>query len=414
MAVKDTSMRETLVTRIPIFDKTKEVFAYELLFKTDFSQNLATKGRNTRDTGSSAPMEAVDGFMVNGLKILSSGKKVFVNFNWEMLLTEMAFIFPNNLLGVGIGQKPDPEKKVLKAAKKLKDAGYTLMLGDEAVESGDCGLCSLADIIGGDFRRFNLEQQTATIESSKDKAIKFLAKSVETATDYGDAEEKGYEYFQGSFFSKADLVPVRNIPSHKLNFLRILKEINKPKVQFDQIEKILKKDVSITYKLLRFINSANFGFKSSVQSIHHALTLLGEMEVRKWLSLIILSGTGTNKPEELIKNTIIRAKFCEAVAAQIKQVKEKDLQRFFLLGMFSMVDAFLDRPMDEIMTELPLESNIKAALLGDEDNRYRQVLDVIVDYEQGDWQNFSDSAKKLNLDEQKIAALYLESVDWAA
>ena len=240
--------------------------------------------------------------------------------------------------------------------------------------------------------------------------MRFLAKSVETATDYKDAAEKGYEYFQGDFFNRADFVPVRNIPSYKVNLLKILKEVNKPDVRFDRIENILKKDVSITYKLLRFINSAKFGLKTTVHSIHHALTLLGEMEVRKWLSLIVLSGTGTDKPQELLKSTIIRSRFCETIAEELGIAH--DLSGYFLMGMFSMVEAFLDRPMGEILSELPLDTAIKAALMGEE-NRFRQVLDVVLDYERGDWKNFSISADKLKLDEKKTVALYLDAVEWA-
>jgi EAL and modified HD-GYP domain-containing signal transduction protein len=135
------------------------------------------------------------------------------------------------------------------------------------------------------------------------------------------------------------------------------------------------------------------------------------MEVRKWLSLIVLSGTGTDKPQELLKSTIIRARFCETIAEQLKV--PDDLSGYFLMGMFSMVEAFLDRPMTEILAELPLDAAIKAALMGEE-NRYRQVFDVVLDYERGDWRNFSRSAGKLELDEKKAVALYLEAVEWAS
>jgi EAL and modified HD-GYP domain-containing signal transduction protein len=201
---------------------------------------------------------------------------------------------------------------------------------------------------------------------------------------------------------------VRSIPSYKINLIRILKEINKPTVHFNEIEKILKRDVSITYKLLRFVNSAAFGLKSTVQSIRHALTLLGEVEVRKWLSLIVLSGMGTDKPHELIRSAIIRAKFCESLAAALHY--EKEMSSFFLVGMFSMVDAFLDRPMEEILDELPLKSDIKSALQG-KPNRYRDVLELVLEHERGGWRNVNGVRGRLKLDEQKISTLYLEAVD---
>ncbi|MCP4147963.1 MAG: HDOD domain-containing protein [bacterium] len=401
------NLKEILVTRHPIFDMDKEVFAYELMFKADFQNSV----RHLK--GDESALKAFDGFLINGLKILAGGKKVFINFKSDMLLTEMPFMFPSDLLGIGILEslKKESEKKLTSAIKKLKDSGYMLMLSEEAGKKQDLPLIGLADIIGKDFRTFDLKKEYKDLDSGCLQKVKFLAKSVETAADYDTAVNKGYKYFQGSFFSKADLVPVRNIPSYKINFLRLLKEINKPSVQFNEIEEILKKDVSITYKLLRYINSTKFGFKNSVESIRHALTLLGDLEIRKWLSLIILSGTGTNKPQELIKNTIIRAKFCEFIASV---ARKKELPKFFLMGMFSMVDAFLDRPLEETLLELPLDAKVKAALNGEDDNRFRRVLDVALDYERGDWENLAQSVQKLKLDEKMIGPLYLEAVQWAS
>ncbi|MCP4218856.1 MAG: HDOD domain-containing protein [bacterium] len=395
---------EILVTRQPIFDSKKEVFAYELFFKGDFSANVKERCKADGDTA----LRAVDGFLINGLRILSGGKKVFINFNHEMMVTEIPSMFPKSLLGIAIPTQPDT--KMSRAVKKLKEQGYLLLLNELALDKKNKKILAMVDIIGRDFRGMDIRQQRELFDQNA-PLVKFLAKSVETASDYKAADSQGYEYFQGDFFSKGDLVPMRNIPSYKINFLRILKEINKPDVQFEEIEKILKQDVSITYKLLRFVNSPNFGLKGTVQSIRHALNLLGEMEVRKWLSLIILSGTGTNKPQELIKSTVVRAKFCESLAVKLRQKKE--LSNYFLMGMFSMVDAFLDRPLPEVLSELPLDDKVKGALLGDSRNKLRQVLDAVLDYERGDWRNFSISAKKLKLAENDVARCYLESVEWA-
>ena len=238
---------------------------------------------------------------------------------------------------------------------------------------------------------------------------RFLARGVETSTDFELAAEAGYHYFQGDFFGKEDMISCRNIPSYKLNLMRILKEINKPSVQFDKIEKILQKDVSITYKLLRFVNSAFFGLKTTVQSIRHTLALLGEAEVRKYLSFIVLSSIGTDKPLELIRITIIRARFCEYIASELGF--KSDLSNFFLMGMFSMVNAFLDRPMEDILADLPLVSPVKTALLG-RPNHFRDVLELVKDYERGDWTHLHQMTRRLKIKEKKIAALYLDAVEW--
>lgn len=407
---QDSAAHEFLVARQPIFDKKKDVFAYQLFFKPGIVEQQV----KPRPAADDAPlMRTVDGFLLTGLNRLAEGKKTFITFSPDMLVSELPLMFPKDLLGVEVHPFPGtakPPRKLAAAVKKVKKSGYLLMVGDDAVAGKDVSLLRMADIIGSDFRDLDLKGRAASLREQKVKKARFLAKSVESAADYEAAVAKGYEYFQGGFFNKADLVPVRNIPSHKSNLLNILKEINKPEVHFDRIEQILKKDVSITYKLLRFINSANFGIKSGVHSIRHALNLMGESEVRKWLSLIVLSGAGSDKPQELIKTTIVRAKFCETVAAAADP--GDDLPGYFLVGMFSMVDAFLDRPLAEVIGELPLAPPVKAALMG-EDNRYRRVLDVVTDYEHGDWRNLAHSTAKLKVEEKQLPALYMEAVEWA-
>lgn len=406
MSPEYRNLSEILVTRQPIFDQRKEVVAYNLFFKSSIGVHV----RRTLSEDEENTLQAVDSFLMNGLTTLSGGKKIFIQFSPDLLQEQMPLLFPQKLLGVEIAEKPSAPESIMSAVRHIRGAGYQVMVGDQALEDSDLSLVTLADIVGCDFRCHDVSQCSARMEGVDFKKLKFLAKGVETASDFDSAVSRGYEFFQGDFFSKADLIPVRNIPSLKTTLLRLLKEINKPEVEFHRIEELLKKDVSITYKLLRFINSARFGLKTTVESIRHALNLMGESEVRKWLSLIVLSGTGADKPRELIANTIIRAKFSEALASELGY---DDTPKFFLLGMFSSVDAFLDRPMEEIVSELPLDAELTGALLGRR-NRFRSVLDVILDYERGDWNNLLYSAEELDIDARLLVSLYFSAVEWAS
>ena len=403
-------LQEIVVMREPIFDKKKDVFAYELLFKGGLwkitgETNGPKPGKNVEDD---SPARTAETLLINGLKRLSGGKRMVIHFNRQMLLSEFPFMFPSNLLGIEIQEDADPEKKINKAVEKIKKSGYLVVVTDNVFNEGDIELVKMADIVGVDFRSHGIRKRFSLFEGNPLNP-RFLARGLETPSDFQLASEAGYHYFQGAFFSKADMISFRDIPSYKINLMRILKEINKPSVQFDKIEKILRKDVSITYKLLRFINSAFFGFKTTVQSIRHSLTLLGESEVRKWLSFIVLSSIGTDKPLELIRTTIIRAKFCESAAAELHYTNE--LVQFFLMGMLSMVDAFLDRPMEEILADWPLVSPVKAALLG-EPNHFRAILDLVIAYERGEWDCLLEIAAEFELKEQQIVALYIEALEW--
>jgi EAL and modified HD-GYP domain-containing signal transduction protein len=400
-------MHEIMVSRQPIFNKKKDVFAYELLFKSDLPHSIKTmKDKSAASDDSS--LKAIDSLLVNGLKRLSTGKRAVIHFNHQTLLSEFPLMFPSNLLGIEIQEDADPGNKVTDVIKKMKKAGYLVLMTDRVYNEGEITLVKMADIVGIDFRSRGI-QKRGSIFAGNPSPPRFLARGIESSSDFELAAEAGYHYFQGDFFCKEDLIPCRNIPSYKINLMRILKEINKPSVQFDKIEKILQKDVSITYKLLRFVNSAFFGLKTTVKSIRHALALLGEIEVRKCLSFIVLSSIGTDKPMELIRITIIRAKFCEYIALELGF--KSDLSNFFLMGMFSMVNAFLDRPMDEILADLPLASPVKLALLG-KSNHFRDVLELVTDYEKGNWVHLHQMTRHLKIKEKKVAALYMDAVEW--
>jgi c-di-GMP-related signal transduction protein len=400
-------MHEIMVSRQPIFNKKKDVFAYELMFKSDLPGSIKSI-KDRKAAGDDSSLTAIDSLLVNGLKRLSTGKRVVIHFNHQTLLSEFPLIFPSDLLGIEIREDADPENKVTEVVKKMKKAGYLVLVTERVYNEGEINLVKMADIIGVDFHSQGIQKRDSVLDGSPIPP-RFLARGIENSSDFELAAEAGYHYFQGDFFSKEDMIPCRQIPSYKLNLMRILKEITKPSVQFDKIEKILQKDVSLTYKLLRFVNSAFFGLKTTVQSIRHALTLLGETEVRKFLSFIVLSSIGTDKPQELIRITIIRARFCESIASELDF--KSDLSNFFLMGMFSMVNAFLDRPMDEILADLPLASPVKTALLG-KPNHFRDVLNLVKDYERGNWVHLQQMTQQLKIKEKKVAALYLDAVEW--
>ncbi|MCL4439596.1 MAG: HDOD domain-containing protein [Firmicutes bacterium] len=237
-----------------------------------------------------------------------------------------------------------------------------------------------------------------------------MAEKVETTEMFKEAFEMGYSYFQGYFFSRPIILTGQDIPGYKINYLQALEEVNRPEMDFDRLEGIIKRDVSLSYKLLKYINSAAFGFRSKIDSIKHALVLLGIQEIKNWVSLIILRGMGEDKPDEITTSSILRAKFGELIAPKVGlQERSSDL---FLMGMFSMIDALISRPMTDILDELPIAEDIKRALLGKE-CRYLDLYELILAYEKGNWEEFSALAARIKLDEAEVPKIYLQSLAWA-
>jgi len=394
---------EIYLARQPIFNKYQEVFAYELLYRSGANKFCSSLN------GDEASSEVItNSFLLIGLETLTRGKKAFINFTRNLLENDVAILLPNEIIVVEILQDIEPDEKMLNACKKLKEQGYLLALDNFKYDMKFEPLIDLVDIIKIDFLNTDQEERRAVIQRVSSKKVRFLANKVETKEDFIQAMEMGYSYFQGYFFSKPLIISRRDIPSFKLTYMKILQEINKPELDFDRIEKLLKMDVSLSFKLLKFINSLAFGFRSEISSIKQALVLLGKEELSKWFSLIALKGIGENKPEELIVTAICRARFCELVATRVGlKDRASDL---FLMGMFSLIDAFLDQPMSDIIKDLPICEDIKHALIGGQ-NRFRDVYDLILTYESGDWERLSWKAAKLELDESEVKDFYLNSLE---
>lgn len=397
---------EIHVARQPIFDTALHVFAYELLFRSNFI--------NTYDgtDGDQATHSVIaNSFLLIGMETLTNGKKAFINFTANSLQNNIPAMLPKNLIAVEILENIFPTEEILRVCKKLKQAGYLLVLDDFVFKPQFLPFIELADIIKVDFRTTPRNERQQLIQRLQNYRVKFLAEKVETQEEFQDALSMGYSYFQGYFFCKPSVLSGKNLPAYKANHLHILQEINRPELEFSQIENIIKRDVSLSYKLLRFINSAFFGFKSTISSLRQALTLLGQKELIKWVSIVALKGIADNKPGELILESLIRARFSEILASG-KMMKHR-VADAFLMGMFSHIDVLLDRPLQEILDEIRLDEEIKYALLDIAPNQFSILYKLIQTYEKGDWEAYSGYAKELELDEQTVLKAYRESLVWA-
>lgn len=393
------------VARQPIFDPQQKVFAYELLFRSGMDNFF-----DASDPDQASTSVIVDSLLLMGMEKLTGGDRAFINCTRNVLIKGYAALLPKDKVVVEILESVEPDDEVVGACLRLKRAGFMLALDDFTYEERIEPLLPLIDFVKIDFRETTEMDRRALVEKLSPRGIKMVAEKVETRSELQQASEMGYTYFQGYFFSKPEIIVAQDIPGYKLNYLRVLQAVNQPEINLVALENIIKLEASLTYKLLRYLNSAFFGFRTEIRSIHHALALLGEEELKKWASLIAMAAMGADKPPELVVSVIVRAVFCESLAPQIGMMnRSNDL---FLLGMMSLIDAVLDRPLPEILEKMPISHEIKEALLGGE-NRFRDVYETVIAYEAADWRAFAEKASKLNLDEETVPDLYLKSVEWA-
>jgi EAL and modified HD-GYP domain-containing signal transduction protein len=395
----------TFVARQPIFDRRQRIFGYELLFRE------GTKNQYDYIDGDKATNSVLENsFLLMGLHSVTGGKRAFINFTSNLLRKNVAASFSKDLIAVEILETVEPDEEIITVCKNLKQMGYVLVLDDFIFYPHYQPLIELADIIKVDFLNTSLDERKTIFRQADSTKTKFLAEKIETHKQFEEALAFGYNYFQGYYFSEPIILIGKEIPGSSLNYLKLLQEINQPEISFENLERIMKQEVSLSFKLLKFLNSSYFGFHSKISSIRQALMLLGTREIRKWASLLTLKNIGDNKPDQLVLISVFRAKFGESVA-KVMGLKEQ-ASNAFLMGLFSMIDVFLSRELKDILEELPICEDVKKALLG-EDNLWRRIYELTVRYEKGDWQSFSQYSSILQVDESLIPPLYLEALDLA-
>jgi c-di-GMP-related signal transduction protein len=396
---------DIFVARQPIFNRNRKVVAYELLFRSGMENYF---NHHDPDEASS---RVIDGSLIGfGLDRLTAGKRAFLNFTRRILVSELYSLLPPKYAVVELLENIDPDQDVLTACQNLKTQGFTLALDDFVFDPKYRALISLADIIKVDFMLSSPAERRALATELENDRVELLAEKIETHDDFTEALDLGYRYFQGYFFCRPEIVTGREIPGFKLNYLRFLQEVNRPEIDFDRLEGIIKQELSLSVKLLRYLNSASFGWRHEVTSIRQAIRIFGERQIKKWASLVAMMHMGEDKPSELVLTSLARARLCELLGA-ISGFRERELE-LFLMGLLSLIDALVDRAMEDVLAELQLSDDIRNTLLG-VTTPFSPVLSIVRLYERGDWDEMTPLFVALNIEEQRVAELYGEAVAWA-
>lgn len=291
----------------------------------------------------------------------------------------------------------------------MKTAGYRLALDDFADTPDHAPFTELADFIKVDVLSTSPADCAAIAGKYGTPPRRTVAESVDTRDMLEAARGQGYDFFQGYFFRRPTIVASRTIPGFRLNYLRLLNELNRPDIDMRRLEEVVKQEASITFRLLRRVNSAAYGFRLETSNLRHALVLLGAREIRMCATVWAMADLARDLPSELVVASTLRARLCELIAP-LAQMGDRSLD-LFLVGMFSMLDAILDQPMDLILQSLPLSLDVRDALLGGQ-NPLRAVLDCVLAYEQARWDRASGLAVAAGIPEREIPTCYLEAVEW--
>lgn len=391
---------QRFVARQPILDRSQKVYGYELLFRNGIEDYFNADP-------DSAARSTLDSSLLFGLNTLCRNTRAFLNCTREILLKDLATLLPPSQTVVEILETVEPEDRVVAACKRLKDAGYLLALDDFAPNDPRVPLCPFADIIKIDIRATRLEERAGLMRRFGSPKCKMLAEKLETPHEFFQARNMGFSYFQGYFFCRPELVIGREVPANRMRHLRLLEAVSRPEIDLGELEKILKQEASICYRLLRYLNSPVFGLALEVRSVRHAMAILGERELRRWIRLVVTVGAAERGCSELVLMGLARARFCELLSARLRFTND-----LFLMGLLSIMDAILEIDVNTLLDQIPVDHETKAALLGQKSS-LRPLYQLMLAQESGEWERAEKLARQLNLTDEEVGEGWWEALTWA-
>lgn len=392
--------------RQPILDKSKKLFAYELLFRDGIDNVFPDID------GDEATSKMIEASQFNmGISEFTANKPAFINFTLETLSQGYPEMLLPEEVVVEILETIKPGKKLLALCKDLHEKGYTLALDDYEHQSVWIHFFPYIKIIKIDIRQSSLDEIKEVLTAVKGHPhIKMLAEKVETYEEYNQMLQLGFDYFQGYFFAKPEMIKTKNLSPSQMAMAELLYETSKTELDLNSITNVFERDVSLSYKLLRYANSAIFMRRNEISTIKQALVILGSGELKRFIGLMFAVTVNPDKPSELINLAMTRAKFCELVAQDIRS--QLDVSIAFLTGLLSMIDAILDEEMAIVLEKLPLSNEIKDPLLTKK-GVMAALVKLVEFIEQAEWDKTMVIMEKLKLDKDKVVEHYNQAVTWA-
>jgi EAL and modified HD-GYP domain-containing signal transduction protein len=398
--------RDCFIGRQPILDDRQRLVGYELLFRSAAADQHAPGGGDPDATSLRVIGNALSVF---GLDALTGGKLAFINFTGDLLLSDHAFLLPPGRAVIEVLETVRADPAVLAACGRLRRAGYKIALDDYSGDPASDALVDIMDIIKVDFRSTTPEKRRQLAGRLARWGPTLLAEKVETWEEQREAAELGYRYFQGYFFCRPETLSRPAPVPARLSYLRLLEELNRPEIDYARVEQVVKQEAALAVKLLSYMNSALFGWRAAVTSIRHAAVLLGAKNLRRWANVIALMGLCDGKPPELFVTAIVRGRFCELLGREASLgLSPFDL---FLTGLLSVLDAILDRPLEEALAQFTLADFIREAIRNGT-NPAGRACALARACESGDWGRISEAASGVNVTEPVATEVYRRAVEW--
>ena len=395
-------MHNIFIGRQAIYDKDLKVSAYELLSRSNAEHNEAFVGEHNANHATTIVM--LNALTEIGLDQLVGKHPAFINLTYDFLIGDCKIPDLRSQLVLEILEDVEVTDELVTSVKRLSDSGYMIALDDFIYHDKMLPLVEIADIIKIDILQLDEQGLREHVKKLREYDVRLLAEKVESQEEYDLCKELGFDYFQGYFFCKPKVVESQRAPANRLTIINLLAKLQDSEVQIEELEELISQDLALSFRLLKYINSAAFALQREVDSIHHAIVMLGLNTIRSLANLMLMSNID-DKPHELLVIAIVRARMCEELGTNIDK-KMKDV--FFTAGLFSVIDALMDTSMEDIINQLPLSSVLKDALLT-RDGIVGEALKCCIAFERADWANVQCA----DIDKSIIQKSYFDAVIWS-
>lgn len=393
-------MIDIYVGRMPIYTPSLEVFGYELLYRTEENTQALL-----RDGDKATSQVIFNTFIEIGIGNIVEDKLAFLKVDRSYITGKLPLLFPKEQIVLEISQRLDLDEEIIEAMAKLRTERYWISLDDRPGQIFGERIVNAANILKININLTPASELRKRVNFYRNFNVRLLANRVQTQEEFETCKEIGFDYYQGHFLSKPKVVAGRRLPANRFSLLKLLTCLLDPDVSMSKLEEVIRQDVSISYRLLRMVNSAYYALDTKVESIRHALVILGLKQIRGWLTILAMSEVN-DKSTTLMNTALIRGKMCELLAVESGYAQE---DRFFTVGLLSILDAIMDLPMAKVLEKLPLTDDLNQAILNQKGPMGR-VLACVLAYETAEW----EEVDILNTKPGELRNAYLKAIAWTS
>ncbi|MGF1901797.1 HDOD domain-containing protein [Aliivibrio sifiae] len=394
------------VARQPILNRKKQTIGYELLFRDG-----ETNAFPDMEANQATCRLLVENFMSAGSNPALESPRSFINFPQESLISLVPTAFPKRKIVVEVLETCIPNDELFSAIKHLHRMGYIIALDDFSLDAEWDRFLPYSHIVKLDIMQLGIDVACDYVKKKKQQGCKrhYLAERVETYEEFEQAFQVGFHFYQGYFFSKPQIIKNRVVKPEEVLTMQLFQEVCREDVNFTRVEQLIAQDVSLSYQLLKFVNTASVRLEKPISSFKQALVYLGEEQIKMFVTLVATAHAAINKPKELYKQSLVKGRFCELMICRCQNGTPG--QQAFIVGLFSLLDALLDRKLDDVLEQLSLTDEIeqaillRAGLLG-------SMLELYESIKSGDWEQLDKTSRLLGFSPKTVEKTYQEAETW--